>query len=636
MWLTEQFKKYTSKSYQTRLLIMSADVFLSFLSYCFAAVLILTIHATLSDQYTFWQIITTAGIVAVVRFFIFWRFKTYSFIIRFLGERDVIKAVLAIATGTILFIVVSYSGLSEHLDWMMFRSLLVVDFALLTFIMLSYRVAMRLINNYLRRTYATSQTNIIIFGAGELGANTLKVLQQSNKRKYNVIAILDDNPQVKSKYLDGVKVYLPSFFDEIIEKYHVQKAIIAVKELAPLRKREFIEQCLAKGVGVMEVAPTEDWLEGNINAVQIKNIKIEDLLNRPPIKLDNKKLNGIITGKTVMVTGAAGSIGSEIARQLIDFQPNKIILLDQAESPLVELDLEIKEQSGYLFAKAVVADVRNYARLKQIFDEHRPHIVFHAAAYKHVPIMELNPAEAIRINVQGTKNVADLSVDFKAEKFVMVSTDKAVNPTNVMGASKRIAEIYTQSLYFHTFSTQFVTTRFGNVLGSNGSVIPRFTKQIEAGGPVTVTHPDITRFFMTIPEACQLVLEAGAMGNGGEIFVFDMGESVKIVSLAEKMIQLAGLKPYEEIDIEFTGLRPGEKIYEELLNDKETVLPTHHDKIMRAKVREYDFSEVKTQLNTLLDLAQVGNDMDIVRQMKHIVPEFISDNSVFQVLDGKE
>jgi FlaA1/EpsC-like NDP-sugar epimerase len=249
--------------------------------------------------------------------------------------------------------------------------------------------------------------------------------------------------------------------------------------------------------------------------------------------------------------------------------------------------------------------------------------------------MELNPSEAININVRGTKNVADLSVDFKVEKFVMVSTDKAVNPTNVMGASKRIAEIYTQSLYFHMHSTQFVTTRFGNVLGSNGSVIPRFTKQIEAGGPVTVTHPDITRFFMTIPEACQLVLEAGAMGNGGEIFVFDMGESVKIIDLAVKMIQLAGLKPYEEIDIQFTGLRPGEKIYEELLNDKETALPTHHEKIMRAKVREYDFEEIKIQINTLLDLAQAGNDMDVVRQMKFLVPEFVSDNSIFQILDKK-
>jgi FlaA1/EpsC-like NDP-sugar epimerase len=357
------------------------------------------------------------------------------------------------------------------------------------------------------------------------------------------------------------------------------------------------------------------------------------LLNRPPIDLKNPKLKNLFQGKTIMVTGAAGSIGSEIARQLTHFQPNKIILLDQAESPLVDLDLEIKEQLKFLFAKAIVADVRDYVRLKQIFDEHRPQVIFHAAAYKHVPIMELNPAEAIRINVQGTKNVADLCVDFKVEKFVMVSTDKAVNPTNVMGASKRIAEIYTQSLFTQNKSTQFVTTRFGNVLGSNGSVIPRFTKQIEAGGPITVTHPDITRFFMTIPEACQLVLEAGAMGNGGEIFVFDMGESVKIVNLAEKMIQLAGLKPYEEIDIQFTGLRPGEKIYEELLNDKETVLPTHHDKIMRAKVREYDFDEVKTQINTLLDLAQAGNDMNVVKQMKHIVPEFISDNSVFQVLD---
>jgi FlaA1/EpsC-like NDP-sugar epimerase len=629
MWLNRQIQKFTSKAYQTRLLIMTIDVFLSFSSYAFAAAMILTLRA-MNDQYTFRQVIYTAIVVASIRAFIFWGFKTYSFIIRFFGERDVFKTVGAVATGTALFTLLD---IPPRYNAMMFRTLLIVDFVLLTFLMLSYRIAMRLALNYLRRTFSTSQTNIIIFGAGDLGANTLKVLQQGNRKKYNVIAILDDNPQVNQKFLDGVKVYLPSYLDEIVEKYHVNKALIAVKSITPLRKRQFIDDCLGRGIQVMEVAPTDDWLEGNLNQVQIKNIKIEDLLNRPPIELNNPKLVNLFSGKTILVTGAAGSIGSEIVRQLTHFQPNKLIILDQSESPLVELDLEIREKNKFLFAKAIVADVRDYVRMKQVFETHRPHIVFHAAAYKHVPIMELNPHEAININVKGTKNVADLAVDFRVEKFVMISTDKAVNPTNVMGASKRIAEIYIQSLYFHTFSTQFVTTRFGNVLGSNGSVIPRFTKQIEVGGPVTVTHPDITRFFMTIPEACQLVLEAGAMGNGGEIFVFDMGESVKIVNLAEKMIQLAGFTPYEDIDIQFTGLRPGEKIYEELLNDKETVLQTHHEKIMRAKVREYDFAEVQRWINELLQLAQNGTDMDVVRQMKHIVPEFISDNSIFQILD---
>lgn len=635
MWLFEKIQQYSSKAYQTRLLIMSIDIFLSLLSYCFAAILVLTIHHALSDSYTSRQIFVTAFWVTCIRAIIFWLFKTYSFIIRFLGEKDVIKATLAVATGTVFFILITLLDIPPKLDWMMFRSLLIVDFVLLTFLLLSYRVMMRVLHNFLRKTYSTSQTNIVIFGAGQLSASTLKVLQQASQKKYNVIAIIDDNPQVNRKFLDGIKVYLPTYFDEIVEKYNVTKAIIAIKNLNPVRKREFIDSCLAKGVGVMQVAPTEDWLEGNLNNVQIKNINIEDLLNRPPIQLDNPKLINLFRGKTILVTGAAGSIGSEIVRQLVHFQPNKLILVDQAESPLVELDLEIRELKKFLLAKAIVADVRDYVRIKHIFEEQRPHVVFHAAAYKHVPIMELNPAEAININVRGTKNVADLSVDFKVEKFVMVSTDKAVNPTNIMGASKRIAEIYIQSLYFHTFSTQFVTTRFGNVLGSNGSVIPRFTKQIEAGGPITVTHPDITRFFMTIPEACQLVLEAGAMGNGGEIFVFDMGESVKIVDLAIKMIQLAGLIPYEEIDIQFTGLRPGEKIYEELLNDKETVLPTHHEKIMRAKVREYDFDDVKNQIALLLQLTQQNDEMALVKQMKLIVPEFVSDNSIFQALDNK-
>lgn len=634
MWLHKLVKKYTSKAYQTRLLIMGTDVFLSFLSYCFAAILIMTVHA-MGDNYTFWQVIYTASFVATIRFFVFWIFKTYSFIIRFLGEKDLLKVAISIAVGSSFFILLTLLNIPIKADFIMFRSLIVVDFVLLGFFLIAYRLFMRMLHNHLRRNYTSKLTNIVIFGAGELGASTLKVLQQSNNKKYSVQAFIDDNPQVYRKYLDGIKVFLPSYFEDIVDKYAVKKAIIAIKDLNPNRKKQFIEQCLGLGIGVMEVSPTEDWIEGNISAVQIKNINIEDLLNRPAIKLDNEKLNNVIKEKTILVTGAAGSIGSEIVRQLIHYKPNSIILLDQAETPLVDLDLEIKENFKYSFAKAIVADVRDYSRLKQIFEQHRPNIVFHAAAYKHVPIMELNPSEAININVRGTKNVADLSVDFKVEKFVMVSTDKAVNPTNVMGASKRIAEIYTQSLFHHTHATQFVTTRFGNVLGSNGSVIPRFTKQIEAGGPITVTHPDITRFFMTIPEACQLVLEAGGMGNGGEIFVFDMGESVKIVNLAEKMIQLAGFKPYDDINIEFTGLRPGEKIYEELLNDKETVLPTHHEKIMRAKVREYDFDEVQKNIDLLIHLAQTGTEMDVVKQMKHIVPEFVSDNSIFQILDKK-
>lgn len=632
MWLTQQFKKYTSKAYQTRLLIMMTDLFMSFLSYSFASVLILTIHA-LNDKYTFWQVFTTALIVSFIRFFFFWRFRTYSFIIRFLGERDFLKAVAAVGGGTAFFFILTFLNIPLQLEWIMFRSLLVVDFVLLIFMLLSYRIAMRLLYNYLRRPYGGLMQNIIIFGAGELGSKTLKVLHQGDNTKYNVVAIIDDNPQVNRKFLDGVKVYLPEYFKEIADRNQVKKAIIAIKDLNPTRKKAFIEQCLEKSVGVMEVAPTESWLEGNVNSVKLKNIRIEDLLNRPTIKLNQQKLDSVLQNKTILVTGAAGSIGSEIARQLVQYQPSAIILVDQAESPLVELDLEMKESLQFRYSTAIVADVRDHTRMKRVFETYRPTIVFHAAAYKHVPIMEHFPSEAVQINVKGSKNIADLSVEYDVEKFVLVSTDKAVNPTNVMGASKRIAEIYTQSLFYNARATQFVTTRFGNVLGSNGSVIPRFSRQIEAGGPITVTHPDITRYFMTIPEACQLVLEAGAMGNGGEIFVFDMGEPVRIVELAEKMVQLTGLTPYVDIDIRFSGLRPGEKIYEELLNDKETTLPTHHEKILRAKVREYNFSEISEKIDLLFKMAEVGDDLQVVRQMKLIVPEFVSDNSIYQALD---
>ena len=627
--------KDTRRAYFTRLFIVSVDAFLSFISFAAAVILIFSTSAV-ESEINFNKVIYTAFFVTFIRCFVFWLIKPYSFIIRFLGERDLIKAFIAIAVGSLAFLVISYSPLSKNYGFLFSRSLLVVDFVLLVFLMLSFRVAMRVVHNYLRRTYAVSQTNVVVFGAGELGANTIRVLQQGVTNNYNVIAIFDDNPRVNRKFLDGVKVFLPLYFEKIVLKYSVKRAIIAIKNLSPERKKEIIELCLANNVVVMEVAPTTEWLDGKLSVSQIKNVKVEDLLNRPPIQLDKSNIEAQLKGKVVLVTGAAGSIGSEMARQITAFDPKLLICLDQAETPLVDLELEIKEKIKFAKAIPIIADVSDADILRGVFEKYRPDIVFHAAAYKHVPIMEAYPREAINVNVRGSKNLADLSIAFGVKKFVMISTDKAVNPTNVMGASKRIAEIYCQSLFNHAKSTQFITTRFGNVLGSNGSVIPRFTKQIEAGGPVTVTHPDITRYFMTIPEACQLVLEAGAMGQGGEIFVFDMGEPVKIVHLAERMIQLAGFKPNVDMPIVFTGLRPGEKIYEELLNEKEKVLPTHHEKIMRAKVREYSYDDVQAQINNLLDILRGGNDMNIVKEMKAIVPEFISDNSIFQSLDKEK
>jgi FlaA1/EpsC-like NDP-sugar epimerase len=381
-------------------------------------------------------------------------------------------------------------------------------------------------------------------------------------------------------------------------------------------------------------------MNGDLNPNQIQKIKIEDLLEREPIKINDDHILSQTKGKRILVTGAAGSIGSEIASQLGKYEPQMIILCDQAESPLHNLQLDLQDEFPNQVYHTYIADVRSTKRMQLLFDTFKPHYVYHAAAYKHVPMMENHPLEAVQTNVMGTKNLADLAVEFQVEKFVFVSTDKAVNPTNIMGATKRIAEIYVQSLNNHlenslgaTVHTKFITTRFGNVLGSNGSVIPRFRDQIQKGGPVTVTHPEITRYFMTIPEACRLVLEAGTMGQGGEIFVFDMGKSVKIVELAKKMIRLSGFKPNEDIEIKFTGLRPGEKLYEELLNDLENTLPTHHEKIMIAKVRENNYDIVSMKIGELQQRLATQNKNEVVYQMKIIVPEFKSKNSIYEQLD---
>jgi FlaA1/EpsC-like NDP-sugar epimerase len=402
--------------------------------------------------------------------------------------------------------------------------------------------------------------------------------------------------------------------------------------MSPINKRKIIDKCLELNIHISSVPPIDRWMNGEFTANQIQRVKIEDLLGRKEIKLNEENINLQIKDKVILITGGAGSIGSEMARQILKYSPKQLVLLDQAESPIYELDMELRSKFKECNWEIVIADVSNYTRMKNVFEAFEPQVVFHAAAYKHVPLMERNPAEAIKVNIQGTKILADLASENGVAEFVMVSTDKAVNPTNVMGASKRIAEIYIQSLNKES-KTKFITTRFGNVLGSNGSVIPLFKKQIEQGGPLTVTHEEVTRFFMTIPEACQLVLEAGSMGKGGEIFVFDMGESVKIIDLAKKMIQLSGLEINTDIEIKITGLRPGEKLYEELLNNEENTSPTHHDKILIGKVREYNLTEVQENVEKLINAYSSQNNDALVKQMKEIVPEFKSNNSVFTKLD---
>ena len=466
---------------------------------------------------------------------------------------------------------------------------------------------------------------------------TKNALQQEQKGRFKVVGFSDDNANRWGKQLQDIRIYAPSVVlnGDWLNNQKINQLIIAIQSITPERKREISELAIEAGVEVRIVPPYRKWIEGNISAKQFKTIRIEDLLQRNRIELDSLNISESVSGKTVLVTGAAGSIGSEIARQLSYYSLNSLILIDHAESPLYDIEQELKEKHRTIktiMPTCEVANVKDKYRMGDIFERYQPDIVYHAAAYKHVPIIEKSPYEGIFVNILGTRIVADLALQHQIERFVMVSTDKAVNPTNVMGATKRVAELYTQSLNQYN-KTKFIATRFGNVLGSNGSVVPLFRKQIENGGPITVTHEEITRYFMTIPEACNLVLEAGAMSEGGEVFVFDMGEPVKIIDMAKKMIILSGLQLNKDISIEITGLRPGEKLFEELLASSENTLQTHHPKILRAKVRSFKHEVIKKQLDLLSEVMIDGDVVGMVRRVKSIVPEYISKNSEFEALD---
>lgn len=502
----------------------------------------------------------------------------------------------------------------------------------------NYRILIKYFFSYYRsRIIRTS--NVLIYGAGQTGIITKHVIDSTRTSK--VVGFLENDYNKVGKVIDGSKIYKALAAEDVIINFDINELIMTVKNLPAERKNEILDICLRNQVRVRMVPPVEKWVRGELSLNQIKEINIEDLLGREAIHINSVNVEREIRGKKVCITGAAGSIGSGLVRQIAQYEPERIILIDQAESPLYELEQDVKAMDVRVSLYPYLADITNKERIYFIFEEHLPDIVFHAAAYKHVPVMESNPCEAVMCNILGTKILADLAVDFKVKKFIMISTDKAVNPTNVMGCSKRIAETYVQSLNSHLEAssrthTLFVTTRFGNVLGSNGSVIPAFKKQIESGGPITVTHPDITRYFMTIPEACQLVLEAGAMGKGGEIFIFDMGESTKILDLAKKMIWLSGLQPGKDIDIVFTGLREGEKLYEELLNNKENTVETHHEKIMIAKVQEYSYKEIDRYVDLFHDLVNDRNELKMVALMKELVPEFKSNYSRYEVLDHRD
>ncbi|PRD51389.1 polysaccharide biosynthesis protein [Sphingobacterium gobiense] len=571
--------------------------------------------------------------------FSFLIFKLYSGIVRYTSAVDSIRILSTLLFNVIILFAIKLVMIACNVPTLIPVNVIIV-YSLFAFTGLTtYRTLIKIFFQY-NKTKSSDKKNVVVYGAGDLGIAVKRTFDHDLKSNKYIVAYLDDDETKIDKYIDGIKIFSSKDLGGLIDRLAIDELIFASHRISTEKKNQVIDICLEQKINVLTLPPVSEIINGTVSPTQITKVKIEDLLERAPIKLNNGTLLEQLRGKRILVTGAAGSIGSEIAKQLGYFEPQLIILCDQAESPLHNLHLDLQERFKGQAYQAFIADVKNEGRMRTLFETFKPQYVYHAAAYKHVPMMENHPIEGIRTNVFGTFTLANLAIEFDVSKFVFVSTDKAVNPTNVMGATKRIAEMYVQSLNNNlavsrpNAKTRFITTRFGNVLGSNGSVIPRFREQIEKGGPLTVTHPEITRYFMTIPEACQLVIEAGSMGNGGEIFVFDMGKSVKIVDLAEKMIKLSGFIPYQDIDIKFTGLRPGEKLYEELLNDLENTLPTHHQKIMIAKVRENNFSLVSEQLNRLFEAAITDNNVEAVRQMKAIVPEFKSQNSIYEQLDG--
>jgi FlaA1/EpsC-like NDP-sugar epimerase len=528
-------------------------------------------------------------------------------------------------------------------DYMRFlvvpNSILVIHFLLGIVVLIGSRFAVKLVFFRFQTEREVKATSVMIYGAGASGVITKNTLEHDTSREYRIVCFVDDNPKKIGKSIEGIPI-VPNeraLSKDYLVKNKVDQVILSIQTgISVKRKNEIVDQSLGLDIEVKVIPPVDSWIQGELSTKQIKSVRIEDLLEREEIKLNSENVQREVNGKRVLITGAAGSIGSEIVRQVLHYNPKQVILLDQAESPMYELSLELKNRFDNFdsIAECVIADVTDVNRLDNVFRSFSPDLIFHAAAYKHVPLMEDNPYEAVAVNVLGTKNMADLAVKYRVSKFVMVSTDKAVNPTNVMGATKRTAELYTQSVGSKVgVQTQFITTRFGNVLGSNGSVIPVFRRQLEKGGPVTLTHRDITRYFMTIPEACNLVLEAGAMGKGGEIFVFDMGESVKIYDLAKKMIKLSGFELGKDMEIVEVGLRPGEKLYEELLTGKENTLETHHPKIMIAQTILMDHNSIHLAIERVRMALNSNDNLELVAALKSLVPEFISNNSIYESLD---
>lgn len=628
--MIKNYFSYYSHKYASKWLVFGIDL-VAVLSTFFIAYIIRFNFTLNFDIKQFLIQLPVLLVVASLSFLVVGSFKS---VIRHTGFADVMNVFKSISLMSLILIgCVLFNRITGSVQGFTIPLSIIVMHALISFVALSSsRLLFKILYKFGKSKYMSCK-NIIIYGAEDSGIVTYNALINNVKASFKVVAFIDDNSHKKGKLINGVPILSREKITEsFIESNNVHEVIVASQNIDSNKLIKLIDSLVSLNVKITKVPPIEKWINGELSTSQIKQFEIEDLLGRAPIKIDNPNLLNEFKGETVLVTGAAGSIGSELVKQLSSFDVKKLILVDQAESPLydVQQDLIQKGKTGFV---AIVADIRDGLRIDNIFQEHKPTMVFHAAAYKHVPLMEKSPYEAIKINVNGTKLLADTASRYNVKKFVFVSTDKAVNPTSVMGATKRMSEMYISCLQKES-KTKFITTRFGNVLGSNGSVIPLFKKQIEKGGPLTLTHEEITRYFMTIPEAAQLVLEAGTMGKGGEIFIFDMGESVKIFDLAVNMIKLSGLRYPEDIDIKITGLRPGEKLYEELLANGENTLSTYHKKILISKTRELDYELIKSEIEELCITNRFQNN-NIVLKMKNLIPEYKSNNSDYERFDKR-
>ena len=630
--------KLNNLNYLPRWIIILIDCAVLILSFLFTYLLL---NGTGLDYIIRTHSNILIALIFVINLFFFWLFRTYAGIIRHSSYIDAVKLLFSQLSVLLFFLFLNFYFELIY-GQKAFSNIALFIVVILSFCgLFLYRVIVKqTFDLYFSKKDNHNLMKLIIYGTDANAIYVAKALKFETPSRFKILGFVDKNNKNATKRMLDLPIFVQGKkLPDLMGSVGAEGIILADRSLSKEEQLLIVDQCLEFNYKIFSAPSISDWESQKEISQKIKKIQIEDLLERLPIVLDSMSISKQLEDKTILITGAAGSIGSEIVRQVLRFKPKKIIVLDQAETPLHHLSLEIQDINPELKVSNIIGDIRNKEAMNRVFKIFQPNVVFHAAAYKHVPLMEENPSQAILTNVEGTKNLADLSCDYKVEKFVMISTDKAVNPSSIMGASKRIAEKYVQSLQFkhlsdnRKFHTKFITTRFGNVLGSNGSVVPLFAKQIAEGGPITVTHPDIIRYFMTIPEACQLVLEAAAMGNGGEIYIFDMGNPIKIIDLANKMIKLAGFIPEKDIQIRFTGLRPGEKLYEELLNHTSRTLNTHHPKIMIEQVVEEEHELMHVEIEELIGMSHFFDNDDIVTKMKKIIPEFKSMNSSFEALD---